>query len=271
MTRRGILDFLFPAEAPKTPVLDRLTGRTPAPRRPPLDGATIEVPHGGASIPVTVTVRPNARRMILRIDRRSGAAALTVPRGTGRATAERFLANYSGWLDQRLRARPARIAFAPGAMIPVRGIPHRIEHRLPFRGETRLGSEAGENLLLVHGSAEQVAARVQRFLRGEASADLALAVTRRARDLGVNHGRISVKDTTSRWGSCSTAGDLSFSWRLILAPPEILDYLVVHELAHRLEMNHSVRYWRHVKRVLPDYGEAEAWLNRHGPGLHHYG
>lgn len=260
LAKLGFLDFLRPGNRP----------RTKAPARPaPID--TLFVECDGEPVAVQVRVHENARRMILRIERRSGAPALTLPRGIGRIRAERFLADHVGWLQARLKARPARIDLVDGAEIPVRGQLHRIAHRAPFRGETRLVEEDGARLLVVHGDGAHVATRVERFLRKEAEADLAQAVARYAGALGVTCGRISIKDTTSRWGSCSSKGDLAFSWRLILAPPAILDYLAAHELAHRLEMNHSIRYWRHVARVCPEFRDAEAWLNRHGAGLHLYG
>ena len=243
----------------------------PASPRPGLDGTVLFVPGDNSPIPVTVTMRPNAHRMVLRIDRRTGGASLTVPRGIGRVRAERFLEAYRGWLAERLKALPAQIAFIPDAIIPIRGEPYRIVHRVPFRGETRLCRENDEHLLVVHGDIAQVPARVGRFLRELARDDLARAVARRAQEFGVSVGRISVKDTRSRWGSCSARGDLAFSWRLILAPSFVLDYLAVHELAHRLEMNHSTRYWRHVQAICPEFELAEVWLKRHGPALHHYG
>ena len=83
----------------------------------------------------------------------------------------------------------------------------------------------------------------------------------------VTYGRITIRDQKSRWGSCSGKGNLNFNWRLILAPEEVLDYVVVHELAHRLEMNHSVRFWGHVERVLPDYKDRRLWLRKNGDGL----
>ena len=89
--------------------------------------------------------------------------------------------------------------------------------------------------------------------------------------LGVEIRRIGVRDQSSRWGSCNTDGVLSFSWRLILAPPFVLDYLAAHEVAHRLEMNHGPHFWRHVERVYPDRRTAEAWLRAHGAGLHRFG
>lgn len=239
--------------------------------RTALDGTTLFVPGDAAPIPVVVTVRPQARRMLLRIDRRTGGASLTLPRGIGRVRAERFLETYAGWLRAKINALPARIMFEDGSLIPIRGVPHRIVHRLPFRGETRLVEEGGENLLIVHGDPAHIASRVMRFLRALALEDLERASRLRAGQLNVTLGKITIKDTRSRWGSCAARGDLSFSWRLILAPPFVLDYLAAHEVAHRLEMNHSMRYWRHVRFLCPDFESAERWLKQHGPSLHHYG
>lgn len=255
-----MLDFLKPL----------IAAPSSAPRTS-LDGTRLVLDGGITPIPVDIRVNPRARRMVLRIDRRSGAAALTLPRGIGRVRAERFLTAHIGWLEARLKALPQRIPFAPGALVPLRGVPHRLVHRAPFRGVTRAVMEEGEARLIIHGDEAQMEARVLRFLKQEALADLTRAAAHHAGKLGVTYSRISVKDTRSRWGSCSSRGDLSFSWRLILAPPFILEYLVVHELAHRLEMNHSSRYWRHVAAIMPDFECAEAWLRREGCVLHHYG
>ena len=242
--------------------------------RPPSRAKTmpdLAVRIGNELVTVPVRYRPDARRMILKIDRRTGAPALTLPHSVGKGRAEQFLADHLGWLEARLKAQPARIAFVQGAVIPVRGVPHRLVHSLPFRGETRLDMADGEAILRVHGDPAHLASRTERFLRQHAEADLRFAVERHAAKLGVSIGRITIKDTRSRWGSCTSRGDLSFSWRLILAPPEILDYLAAHEVAHRREMNHSIRYWRHVAAIYPEFRRAEAWLNRHGAQLHLYG
>jgi len=209
--------------------------------------------------------------MILRLDRRSGLPVLSLPRGVGRVRAERFVLDHLGWLEARLRATPSRIAFENGASIPLFGEACRIEHRAPFRGTTRLVVENGERLLLVHGDIAQIEGRVERFLKAEALRLLTEASGRHASALGVTHGRISIKDTRSRWGSCSARGALSYSWRMVLAPPLVLDYLAAHEIAHRKEMNHSLRYWRHVATIFPHFKEAEHWLKREGAGLHRYG
>jgi predicted metal-dependent hydrolase len=237
--------------------------------RPPARPIRVEMRDGPRE--VAVVVRPAARRMILRVNRRTGDATLTLPRGVARYRAEEFVQSQTGWLEARLRALPPRVAFAQGAVLPVRGVPHRIVHGGGLRGTTRFEMHPEGPVLVVHGAPEAVPGRVLRFLKAEALADLTAASRRHAATLGVTIGRISIKDTVSRWGSCSSRGDLAFSWRLVLAPPFVLDYLAAHEVAHRLEMNHSARYWRHVRTLRPDYETAEDWLNRQGSRLHDFG
>jgi hypothetical protein len=116
-----------------------------------------------------------------------------------------------------------------------------------------------------------VARRVRDFLEAEAKRDLSAAVKRYTARLGVDASRITVRDTKSRWGSCSAKGALNFSWRLILAPPFVLDYLAAHEVGHLKEMNHSSRFWRVVHGLCPRTDEAEDWLKRHGTELHRFG
>ncbi len=252
-----LLDLLFPDRSPGTK-----QRAAPGP-------IIVEARLGRQEIPVVV--RAAARRMILRIDRRHGGATLTLPRGVARARAEQFVLTQIGWLEQKLASLPARIAFRDGASIPFRGAPCRIVHCQHSRGITRIVKGDDGTFLYVHGTIEALPGRVMRFLKMQAQQDLAAASRHYAAKIGVEIGRISIKDTVSRWGSCSARGDLAYSWRLILAPPFVLDYLAAHEVAHRLEMNHSVRYWRHVRSIYPEFRAAEDWLNRHGATLHNYG
>ena len=142
-----------------------------------------------------------------------------------------------------------------------------------MRGVTRVEpQEPGRPRVIgVYGPEEHFSRRVSDFLKREAKKDIEPTVQRHARKLRVDIGRISVKDTISRWGSCSAKGDLAFSWRLILAPPFVLDYLCAHEVGHRREMNHGDRFWKIVYRLFPETEEAEAWLKAHGSDLHRYG
>ena len=134
--------------------------------------------------------------------------------------------------------------------------------------ETR---DSGEKILCVAGGVEFTDRRVHDFLKREARKELHKAAQAYADALGVRVKRVSIRDQSSRWGSCTSAGSLSFSWRLILAPPFVLDYLAAHEGAHLEELNHSPRFWRLVKRLYPDFERAKAWLDAHGTELHRYG
>ncbi|MCU0818889.1 MAG: M48 family metallopeptidase [Beijerinckiaceae bacterium] len=240
-------------------------------RKAPAPPSPIRIETRDGPRDIAIVVRAAARRMILRIDRRTGGATLTLPRGVARYRAEAFVMSQTGWLEARLKALPPRVAFADGAILPIRGVAHRICHAGTSRGATRIEQGPDGPVLLVHGTPEALPGRVLRFLKAEALADLTASSRRHAATLGVTIGKISIKDTVSRWGSCSSRGDLAYSWRLILAPAFVLDYLAAHEVAHRLEMNHSARYWRNVRTLIPDFRLAEDWLNRHGPALHHYG
>ena len=126
-------------------------------------------------------------------------------------------------------------------------------------------------LICVTGERPHIARRVADFLKREARKDIEAAVARHAERLGVSPRRIALRDTASRWGSCSSTGRLNFSWRLILAPPEMLDYLAAHEVAHIVHMNHSPVFWKLTRRLFPETERAEAWLRRHGAGLHRFG
>jgi predicted metal-dependent hydrolase len=156
--------------------------------------------------------------------------------------------------------------------VPLRGLPHRIEHRATGRGGAWAEKAAdGSDLIVVAGDPAFIGRRVRDFLKREARRDIDAAARAHARSLGVTIRRIAIKDTVSRWGSCASDGSLSFSWRMILAPPFVLDYLAAHEVAHRVEMNHSARYWRVVASIFPEYERAENWLKRHGADLHRWG
>jgi len=240
--------------------------------RRPAEPRAIEVVFDRSVYLVQLRRHRQARRYTLRIQATTREVILTIPpRGTLREAGE-FARQHGGWIAARLGRLPEAAPFVDGTVLPLRGVPHRIVHRSGMRGTvwTEVGA-AGERLLCVAGEAPHIDRRVGDYLRREARRDLDAASRRHAAALGVAVKRVTVRDQSSRWGSCSTTGMLSFSWRLILAPSAVLTYLAAHEVAHLIEMNHSPRFWRLVQRICPDHDRAKAWLDAHGSDLHRYG
>jgi predicted metal-dependent hydrolase len=240
--------------------------------RRPAEPSTLVVTHGSQFFSIKLRRHRRARRYTLRIHPTDRAAILTMPpRGTI-VEAREFAKMHGGWIAARLGRLPKAAPFQPGTVIPLRGVLHRIVHRSGERGtvwtETR---DSGEKILCVAGDPDFTDRRVHDFLKRQARKDLHKAALEYAGELGVRVRRVSIRDQSSRWGSCTSAGSLSFSWRLILAPPFVLDYLAAHEVAHLVEMNHSARFWRVVAKVCPSVDRAKSWLDTHGNDLHRYG
>jgi hypothetical protein len=218
--------------------------------------------------PLAIRVSPRARRVGLRIDAAARRVELVLPRGVSAELGLRFLREKRGWVAARLEALPRQVPFAEGAVVPVLGVPHRICRSLDPAAPLVAVAE-GE--IRVRGDPLHLPRRVREHLAALALTELG----RRARPLALSIGRrvvrVGVRDTKSRWGSCSASGHLSFSWRLILAPEEVLDYVVAHEVAHLAEMNHGRHFWRLVERLAPGYARPRAWLDRHRAELLAYG
>lgn len=212
-----------------------------------------------------------ARRYTLRVRDTSRDIVLTMPPRGSLRQAKSFAERNVGWIAARLKRLPGPIPFADGATILLRGEPHTIVHRAGTRGTAWVEASASGPLLCVAGKEQHLARRLRDFLKMEAKRDLTAASRKYAALLGVTIRSVAVRDTASRWGSCSYQGALSYSWRLIFAPPFVLDYLAAHELAHRLELNHSKRYWKIVDGVFPERKRAEGWLRANGAQLHRYG
>jgi predicted metal-dependent hydrolase len=220
----------------------------------------------GRRIPVAIRRNPRARRLILRVDEALGLPILTLPSRTALSQAERFLREHIGWLEERLRLLSPPAPFIDGGTFPLRGLPCRIRSSRG-RGVIVLERRGDGYVLSVPGEPEFLARRVTDWLKREARRDLAAAVARHEKAVGRKAARIRVADPKSRWGSCSSKRVLTFSWRLVLAPPRVLDYLAAHEVAHLRVMNHGPRFWDIVGRLDPDHEAARAWLNRAGLGL----
>jgi predicted metal-dependent hydrolase len=214
--------------------------------------------------PIEVRVRRSSRatRMVLRLSRGARMTpVLTIPESVALGVAGAFARDQEAWIRRQLATAPRRLEVRAGARMPFRGAETQIVLQ-PF-GPTvlRYGT------LFVSGPEPVVAARVADFVREAARQRCVDAAGRHAGDLGRRHGRVTMRDTRSRWGSCTSMGDLSFSWRLALAPDEVLDYVVAHEVAHLKEMNHSQRFWSTVGDLCPDYRDRRDWLRRQGPAL----
>src|SRR3954467_940967 len=240
--------------------------------RRPAEPSRLLVKHGSQIYSVRLRRHRRARRYTLRIHPSDREAVLTMPpRGT-LADAKEFANRHGGRIAARLGRLPKAAPFLPGTVVPLRGVAHRIVHRAGQRGtvwtEVR---ESGERILCVAGAPEHIERRGHDFLKREVRRDLQRAAQSYAEALGGRVKRLSIRDQSSRWGSCTSAGSLSFSWRLILAPPYVLDYLAAHEVAHLVEMNHSARFWRGFDRVCDHVERAKRWLDTCGNDLHRYG
>lgn len=216
-----------------------------------------------------------ARRISLRIDPTGEGAVLVVPDGVPMKTAERFAREHAGWLARHLARRPDRIFFEDGVVLPVLAREHVIRHCPARRGtvwvEPADGDGDGRPIICVSGKAEHLSRRVTDWLKGRAREEISVRARAHASQLGRRVAKITIRDTSSRWGSCSSLGGLSFSWRLILAPEAVLDYVCAHEAAHLVEMNHSPAFWRHVTALVGDWQPSRRWLKHHGGQLHRYG
>lgn len=229
----------------------------------------------GIPAPVEIRRHPTARRLTLRVSHTARAVVLTMPRHTDFREADRFLAKSLDWLRERLEGVPEAVPFADGALVPLRGTTCAIAFagRLPGRPVVEVVADdaGGPQQLVVSGAVEHAPRRLNDWLIAEAKRDLEVRVGHHARVLGLRVRRVTLRDQKSRWGSCSSDGQLSFSWRLVLAPPLVLDYVAAHEVAHLAEMNHGAKFWRLVKQTMPRLEEAKLWLRTQGMDLYRYG
>lgn len=241
----------------------------------------------GRAVPLRVRRNARARNLILRLDEDTGGAVVTIPKRTPVRDALDMAQRRAGWIAAQLKRVPEPAPFVAGARIPYLGVEHMVRHDPGGRGITRLVDAPGDEIV-VSGREEHLARRLADWLKAQAKAEL----TARAHDkvarlsdllgpdllgqekhprkpLGV--GRITVRDTRSRWGSCAVDGNLNFSWRLIMAPEHVLDYVVAHEVAHLAHRDHGPAFWALADGLTERMNEAKAWLHAHGRTLHRYG
>jgi len=247
-------------------------------------------------IPVKFRRHPKARRLTLRVSTTNRSAIITAPPFCSDHETLKFLESNKSWLYKQFEKIPHAIPFASNHTIPLRGIPHKINFAGPVRGKGVVWIEEGLkdtshsahnehegvltrstqnedhcSVIQVSGNPQFAPRRLRSWLINQARKDLYKYSLWHANNLDVKFKKIMIKDQQSRWGSCSTKGILSYSWRLILSPPEVLEYVAAHEVAHLLEMNHGPNFWALVHQTMPNYETPKKWLRDHGTNLHRYG
>lgn len=249
---------------PMFPLLSkpRRSVRKPAPP----ETRTLDV--AGRLMPLTIKQHERATRITLRIEPGGRALKMTIPSGLARRDVDAFLDRHQGWLMTKLAKFSTDTGLHDGGTILFRGVSHRIQHTGSLRGLTEVTVVDGKPVLRVSGMPEHLGRRIATFLKKEARADLERLAKFHAHSIRAPIKSISMKDTRSRWGSCSAEGNLSFSWRIIMAPPAVVDYLAAHEVAHLKEMNHGPHFWALCKKLCPGMEDAKSWLKRHGSLLH---
>ena len=227
-----------------------------------------ELRFAGGEAELKLVVSPRARTMRLRVDRRSGAVVLTVPRRVSRRQALDWAAGHRAWVEAQLAKIVPASTLADGAALPLYGEPHLVCWDPAASRVPRI--EAGR--LVVGGPADTVEARILRWLRRHAAEILSRETSEFAAKAGVSVSRVGIGDPVSRWGSCSSSGAIRYSWRLVLAPAWVRRATVAHEVAHRVHMDHSPRFHALVEQLFEaDPKPARLWLRREGARLHRFG
>lgn len=258
------MNFLRKLLAPKaSPVKKRVRPALPPPRLMAVEGVPV---------PVEVRVSVRARRLSMRVDAARNIVRISTPPRVPDKDLHLFVGRHRDWLEQRLSAVPDKVAFVPGAIVPILGIDHTIRHAPTGRRTPQpVALSDGTHELRVGGELDFVPRRVADFLKAEAHRLLAARSQEKAARLGARITGITVRDTRSRWGSCSPDGRLSYCWRLVMAPDPVFDYVVAHEVAHLREMNHSTRFWAICASLTDGVAEHRDWLRANGARLHRYG
>ncbi len=221
-----------------------------------------ELTLGNPPISVALRRSARARQLSLRVSRLDGKVSLTMPPRASEREALAFLHSREDWLRGHLSKVAGAVPVIEGASIPFRGAPLQV-----ICGDIKR-PHLGDDALILPRTTKAVGAKVQAILKLHARDVLADRSDCYAAAVGRSYTKLSLRDTRSRWGSCSSQGVLMYSWRLIMAPPDVLDYVAAHEVAHLVEMNHSTAFWDVVAGLMPDYKVHRKWLRDHGSDLH---
>jgi predicted metal-dependent hydrolase len=236
-------------------------------QRLPLEPVTA----GGETLQLRLSVNPRARRISIRIDARAGEAVAIAPSERRLSEAVAFARSKAGWIAERLEARVEGQPLTPGQIILLHGVETRLE-ATGTNGAARLTADGVGPVIRSGGEGEAFARRVENLLKREARAQLVARTEVHLKALNQRPVKVSVVDTRSRWGSCSPHNrSIRYSWRMVMAPPAVLDYLAAHEVAHLVHADHSPAYWAVVHGLVGDHRPFRAWLKAHGQALHAVG
>ena len=218
-------------------------------------------------VPVRVRHSGRARKLRLKIAPYMDGIEVVLPQGATKRVAMSLLRQNSDWVKHHLTALPDRVPLISGNWVPVMGR----ELLIRSAPEAKRGVWEQGGYLYVSGDAEHTERRVADYLKKRARKEAALRAHAYAERIGKSVGRVRVRDTRSRWGSCTDTGNLMFSWRLLMAPANVFDYVIAHEVAHLREMNHSAQFWSLVEELFGNSEREQRWLKQFGGGLHRYG
>ncbi len=221
----------------------------------------------GREIPLDVTRHARAKRMTLRFDSQRRVVRLSLPPRASQKLAARFLQEKRHWLEAQVTSAPLAVPYRHGMVLPVLGDELTLHHTETERTRIR----RLENTLQVETATRHLSAKLEDWLKKEFRATALEDAYDYAQALGVTFKRLSVREATSRWGSCSTSGTISLNWRLVFAPTDVRRYVVAHEIAHIEAMHHGPEFWQLVERVHPEYKAHRKWLHQHAARLHAYG
>lgn len=241
------------------------------PRRQAVKSGVITLDCDGVSFDIKIRHNARAKRYTLRLSQADQRPVLTIPHGGSVREGADFAKCHTDWLKDRLTDRPQPIALLPGTIIPFKGVPHNLVATGKARGQVACFDDGETPSILIPGQPAHFERRLVDFLKKEARSALEASCAHHAGNLGLHYKSITIRDQRTRWGSCSSNARLNFSWRLILAPPDVLDYVAAHEVAHLEEMNHQPAFWALVKKTCPDMDVHRHWLRQNGGQLHLYG
>ncbi len=237
-------------------------------RRPMAEATDVHMLNFTArSVPLVFQQNQRARRIIMRLDYGSSRIVVVLPKRTSRDEGKRFVLSNKEWIAERLDQLPESVPFVHGAVIPFLGVEHRIRHRPNARGVVWCDDQE----IHVAGQEAHLQRRVNDWLKLEARREIEAKAYAKAEQIGKKIKRITIRDTKSRWGSCTSEGELSFSWRLVFAPRHVMDYVISHEVAHLKEMNHGPRFWKLCGELCRTVNASREWLEENGTDLYRYG